>query len=65
MPSVPFEPVLVAALNFGTALIELIKEDRATMDPEHRKRLDEIRIRGLERVERILSLFDAKMEQPK
>lgn len=56
----PFEGVIIAALNFGTALIELAKTDRETMDPETRKRFDSVRIAGLERVERILSALEVK-----
>tara|TARA_R110000868_G_scaffold79953_2_gene227233 strand:+ start:131 stop:310 length:180 start_codon:yes stop_codon:yes gene_type:complete len=54
----PYEAVIVAALNFGTKLLELVIEDRNTMDPEIRKRFDSIRIAGLERVERILSSIE-------
>lgn len=56
----PFESVIVAALNFGTALVELAQKDRETMDPEIRKRFDLVRIAGLERVERILSALEPK-----
>ena len=54
------EQIVVAALQFGTALIELAKTDRETMDPAIRKRFDEVRIAGLERVERILSLMEGR-----
>ena len=56
----PYEGVIVAALQFGTALIELAAKDRETMDPEIRKRFDLVRIAGLERVERILSALEGK-----
>jgi len=56
----PYEGVIVAALQFGTALIELAAKDRETMDPEIRKRFDLVRIAGLERVERILSALEPK-----
>lgn len=56
----PYEGVIVAALNFGTALVELAEKDRETMDPEIRKRFDLVRIAGLERVERILSALEPK-----
>jgi hypothetical protein len=52
--------VIVAALQFGTALIDLAKTDRETMDPETRKRFDAVRVAGLERVERILSALEPK-----
>lgn len=54
------DQIVVAALQFGTALIELAKTDRETMDPAIRKRFDEVRIAGLERVERILSLMEGR-----
>lgn len=54
------DQIIVAALQFGTALLELAKTDRETMDPEIRKRFDEVRIAGLERVERILSLMEGR-----
>jgi hypothetical protein len=54
------DQIIVAALQFGTALIELIKADRELMDTAQRKRLDEVRIAGLERVERILSLMEGR-----
>ena len=56
----PYESVIVAALQFGTALIELAAKDRETMDPETRKRFDAVRVAGLERVERILSALEPK-----
>ena len=56
----PYEGVIVAALQFGTALIDLAKTDRETMDPETRKRFDAVRLAGLERVERILSALEGK-----
>lgn len=54
------DQIVVAALQFGTALLELAKTDRETMDPAIRKRFDEVRIAGLERVERILSLMEGR-----
>jgi hypothetical protein len=59
MPILPFEAVLVAALNFGTKLIELIAIDRQTMDPETRAKLDAVRVAGLERVERIMAMVES------
>jgi hypothetical protein len=56
----PYEAVIVAALEFGTALIELAAKDRETMDTETRKRFDAVRLAGLERVERILSALEGK-----
>jgi len=52
--------IIIAALNFGTALLELARADRETMDPELRKRFDLVRIAGLERVERILSTMEGR-----
>lgn len=58
MPTLPFEAVIVAALNFGTRLVDLAIEDRKGMDPELIKRFDAVRIEGLERIERILSAIE-------
>ena len=56
----PFEGIIVAALNFGTALIELAAKDRETMDPDIRRGFDEVRLKGLQRVERILAALEPK-----
>ena len=50
----PGEAILVAAMELTGKIIDLAKEDRSTMDPEIRKRFDDVRIKGLERMERIL-----------
>lgn len=50
-----YEAVIVAALNFGSKLIDLVMSKRSDMDPDVRKRLDSVQVAGLERVERILA----------
>jgi hypothetical protein len=59
MPVLPFEAVLVAALNFGSKLIELMIADRQGMTDENRAEFDKIRIAGLARIERILSMVES------
>jgi hypothetical protein len=59
MPILPFEGLLVAALNFGSKLIDLIAIDRQTMDPQIRARLDDVRVAGLERTERIMAMVES------
>ena len=58
MTPYPYEALLVAALNFGAKLIDYAAKDRETMDPEIRKRFDNVRVSGLERVERILDSIE-------
>lgn len=54
----PYEAVIVAALNFGAKLVELAQADRETMDPAVRARFDAVRVAGLERVERLLAAIE-------
>ena len=51
---------MIEELSNAVDSLELAKTDRETMDPEIRKRFDEVRIAGLERVERILSLMEGR-----
>lgn len=55
----PYEAVMVAALNFGSKLIELEIENLKEMDPDLKRRMQLVRVQGLERVERILSGLEA------
>lgn len=56
----PYEGVIVAALQFGAKLLDFASAHRAGMSQENRDKLDAIQIAGLERVEKILSLLEGK-----
>lgn len=57
--ALPFEALLVAVLEFGARLIDLARVNRETMDPAVRLREDTVRVRGLERVDKILTRIEA------
>lgn len=57
---IPFEAIIVAALTFGSKLIDYADTHREGMSQENRDRWDALQLAGLERVERILSALEVR-----
>lgn len=58
MPTLPFEAVIVAALNFGSKIMEFAIKHREGMSQENKDRWDAVQVAGVERIERILAAVD-------
>jgi hypothetical protein len=58
MPVLPFEAVIVAALNFGSKIMEFAIKHREGMSQENKDRWDAVQVAGVERIERILAAVD-------